>query len=56
MARQEWLSVFDVTTSNIPYIIPNGFTSAEKIVRVTDKVLITVSPVDGSTVTEHRIR
>jgi hypothetical protein len=45
-----------ITTSNIPYIIPNGFTSADKIVRVTEKELTTVSSIDGSTETAHRIR
>jgi hypothetical protein len=47
---------YTVTSSNVPGMIPKGFTSADKLVKVTDKELTYVSTADGETVTEHRIR
>jgi len=47
---------YTITKSNLPSIIPNGFTSGDKIVRVTDSEFTYISSADGKTVTEHRIR
>jgi len=45
-----------VTKSNFADVIPNGFASADKIVRVTENEFTYVSSEDGKIKTEHRIR
>ena len=47
---------YSVTHSNLPSMVPDGFASADKIVRVTDSEFIYVSPADGRMTTEHRVR
>ena len=47
---------YTITKSNVANMIPNGFTSGDKIVRVTQNELTYISSADGNTVTEHRIR
>jgi hypothetical protein len=47
---------YTITKSNVPSIIPNGFTSGDKIVRVTANELTYISSDNGKVVTEHRIK
>lgn len=47
---------FTVTKSNVARMIPNGFTSADKLVSVDDKELKFVDSATGRIVTERRIR
>ena len=44
-----------VMTSNIPQLIPSGFTIVEKIVSINDKELVTQDP-EGSTSVYTRVR
>jgi len=44
-----------VLTSNIPQLIPSGFTLVEKIVSINDKELVTQDP-EGSTSVYTRVR
>lgn len=47
---------YTITHSNLPSIIPDGFTSADKILRITDSQLIYTTSADGRTSTERRLR
>src|SRR5204862_369092 len=47
---------YTLAKSNFSREIPNGFTSADKIVRVTETEFTYISSHNGRTITEHRIR
>jgi len=47
---------YSITHSNIPSMIPDGFSSADKIVRVTDREFTYISSADGRTTRERRTR
>lgn len=51
--KDGWLH-YTMEVSTLPDILPNGYSSADKIIRVTDKELVYVND-DGETVTDFRV-
>jgi hypothetical protein len=47
---------YTMTKSNFANLIPNGFTSVDKIVRITDDEFTYIASADGKSETERRIR
>ncbi len=47
---------YTIYESNIPRILPDGFTSVDRIVRITDSQFTYISSADGKTTTERRLR
>lgn len=45
-----------IDSSNVPMILPIGFTSSAEIIDITDRELAYISSFDGSTVIEYRAR